>query len=49
MAVIWVVFGHSAVISNNEKWPADIGGIEPGTRNRAHPKNTKFDNTQVGH
>ena len=25
MAEIWVVLGHSAVIPNNEKWPADIG------------------------
>ena len=23
MAEIWVVFGHSAMISNKEKWPAD--------------------------
>ena len=25
MVAIWVVFGHLAVISNNEKWPVDIG------------------------
>ena len=24
MAVIWVIFGSSAVIPKNEKWPADI-------------------------
>ena len=26
MAAVWVVFGHSAVISKNEKW------LAPGTR-----------------
>ena len=26
MVAIWLVFGHSAMISNNEKWPADIRG-----------------------
>ena len=30
MAAIWVVFGHSAVILSIEKWPADIGGSNPG-------------------
>ena len=30
MAAIWVVLGHSVVISKNEKWPADIGGSNPG-------------------
>ena len=30
MAAIWVVLGHSAVILNNEKWPADIGGMDTG-------------------
>ena len=29
MAAIWVVCGHLAVIPNNDKWAADIGGIEP--------------------
>ena len=30
MAAIWVVFGHSAVKLNNEKWPADFRGLHPG-------------------
>ena len=29
MAAIWVVFGHSAVIPKNEKWPVDIGASNP--------------------
>ena len=24
MTAIWVVFGHSAIIANNEKWPANV-------------------------
>ena len=28
--VIRVVFGHLAVILNNDKWPADIGESNPG-------------------
>ena len=31
MAAIWIVFGHSAVIPNNDKWPADIGELNPGS------------------
>ena len=31
MAAIWVVFGHSEVISNIEKWSADIGDSNPGS------------------
>ena len=31
MAAIWVVFGHSAVIPNNDKWPADIEGLNLGS------------------
>ena len=30
IAAIWVVFGHSAVISNIEKWSADIGDLNLG-------------------
>ena len=30
MAAIWVIFGHSAVIVNNDKWSADIEGSNPG-------------------
>ena len=30
MAAIWLVFGHSAVISNIEKWSADIGDSNQG-------------------
>ena len=30
MAAIWVMFGHSAVISKNEKWPKNIKGSNPG-------------------
>ena len=29
MAAIWVVFGHSVVISKNEKW-STYNGFEPG-------------------
>ena len=29
MAAIWVVFGHLAVMPNNDKWPADIGESNP--------------------
>ena len=29
MAAIWVVFGYSAIIPNNEKWPVNIGGLNP--------------------
>ena len=25
MAVIWIIFGYSAIITKKEKWPADIG------------------------
>ena len=30
MAAIWVVFGHTAVISKNEKCPVDIGDSNTG-------------------
>ena len=30
MAAIWIVFGHSAVISKNEKWPANNGDSNLG-------------------
>ena len=29
MAAIWVVFGHSVMISNIEKWSADVGDSNP--------------------
>ena len=29
MAAIWVVFGHSAVISKNKKWSANNGDSNP--------------------
>ena len=31
MAAIWVVLGHSALISNNDEWPEDIGESNPGS------------------
>ena len=31
MVAIWVIFGQSAVISKNEKWPADIEGLNLGS------------------
>ena len=37
MATFWVVFGHSAVIPKNEKWPADIGGSNPGLKDHSLP------------
>ena len=36
MAAIWVVFGHSAVIPKNDKWPVDIGGWNPGPKVHIH-------------
>ena len=30
IAAIWVVFGHSAVISKNEKWLVYSGDLNPG-------------------
>ena len=26
----WVIFSHSVVIAKIEKWPTDIGGLNPG-------------------
>ena len=34
MAAIWVVFGHLAVIPNNDKWPMDIRGSNLGPQVR---------------
>ena len=31
MAAIWIVFGHLAVISKNEKWSANNRDLNPGT------------------
>ena len=40
MAAIWVVFGHSAVISKKEKWSADIRTSGSGIDNSLEIQNT---------
>ena len=34
MAAIWIVFGHSAVISKNEKWSVYNGDLNLGPKAR---------------